>query len=450
MARRALANADEVARASGGAIRLLATQRAAYLDALHTAMDAAMQEDRGDEVIRLSTIGLRIARELPDEPRVGSLLRIGFALLPFGRLAEAETSLREAWDMARRLVMPVAMVEAGNGLARLLPMLGRYEEARSVAVEADGLEQRLGSAPRRWGNPRPWLHVIELSTGDPAAALRALRDDAEVEADPHFRLRIRQNIATWQARFGGPPLVDEVRAELDAARKDAELAACPRCLSELLVTSGELLARVGRVEDAGQALAAWRDRRTGRGYPLGELRRARSEAAIAIAEGPTHEAVGLLVAAQRAFEDQGLLEDALWVRLDLGRVLVDVDRAAAVRAFTAAASLAQQLGAASQERLATRRLRELGVRTWRRGRRDAAPGITGLSSRESEVARLAAEGTSNREIAVLLGISPRTVERHVTNVFAKLGLRNRTELSKIVLAAGPVRGSTDDRGPARS
>jgi DNA-binding NarL/FixJ family response regulator len=40
-------------------------------------------------------------------------------------------------------------------------------------------------------------------------------------------------------------------------------------------------------------------------------------------------------------------------------------------------------------------------------------------------------------------VSPKTVERHVTNVFAKLGLRNRTELASIV-RSGTVRGSPDD------
>jgi DNA-binding NarL/FixJ family response regulator len=79
-----------------------------------------------------------------------------------------------------------------------------------------------------------------------------------------------------------------------------------------------------------------------------------------------------------------------------------------------------------------------------------ATGIAGLTSREVEVSQLAAVGTSNQEIASLLAISPRTVERHITNVLAKLGLRNRTELAVVVHSAGPVRGSTDDRNGPRS
>jgi DNA-binding CsgD family transcriptional regulator len=449
-AKRAVVASEEMAAAAGGLARLSAAQLAAYLTALHTATDAAMQEDQGDEVIRLSEIGLLLARKLDEEARVGALLRIGFALLPFGRLREAEASLREAWELARRLVMPTAMVEAGNGLARVLPALGRFGEARSIALETRELAGRLGNAPRRWGDASPWLHAIELSVGDPAVAIRALRHDAEIEADPHFRLRIRQNIAAWQARFGGARLARDVETELAAARADSELAACPRCASDLAVTSAELLARIGRVEDARRQMDAWRDHSTGAGYPMREVRRARSEAAIGEAAGDVRAAAAILEVLGEELQHEGLLEELLWARLDLGRVLARVERVASVDAFSSAARLAEALGAKSQGRLAAQELRRLGVRTWRRGPGVRASGMAGLTSREVEVARLAADGTSNQEIASSLVISPRTVERHMTNVLAKLGLRNRTELATVVHSAGLVRGSTDDRGVIRS
>ena len=442
-AKRALTAAEEMATAAGGLSRLSAAHRTAYLAALHTATDAAMQEDRGDEVIRLSEIALLLARKLDEEPRVGALLRIGIALLPFGQLRGAEAGLREAWESARRLVMPTAMVEAGNGLARVLPALGRLNEARAIAAEAAELEKRLGNAPRRWGNPTPWLHAIELSLGDPEPAVRALRHDAEIEADPHFRMRIHQNIAAWRARSGGTRLAREVEAELAAARADSRLAACPRCASELAVTSAELLARIGRAEDARLAMDAWRDESTGAGYPMREVRRARSAAAIAEATGDVR-AAAMLEAFGEDLEREGLIEELLWARLDLGRVLAPVDRVASVRAFTNAATLAEEVGAKSQQRLAAQELRRLGVRAWRRGPGARTSGMAGLTSREVEVARLAADGTSNQEIASSLVISPRTVERHISNVLAKLGLRNRTQLATVVLSTGLVGGSTDD------
>lgn len=449
-AMKALAAAEEITTAAGGHARLSAAQRAAYLAALHTATDAAMQEDRGDEVIRLSEIALLMVRKLDAESRVGALLRIGFALLPFGRLREAEASLREAWETASRLLMPPAMVEAGNGLARVLPSLGRFDDARAIALETRELAGRLGNAPRRWGDASPWLHAIELSVGDPAVSIRALRHDAEIEADPHFRMRIHQNIAAWRARSGGARVAREVEAELAAARGDSELAMCPRCASELAVTSAELLARIGRVDDARLTMDTWRDDSTGASYPMREMRRTRSEAAIAEADGDVPAAKAMLEAFGEDLEREGLLEELLWARLDLGRVLAPVDRVASVRAFTNAATLAEEVGAKSQQRLAAQELRRLGVRAWRRGPGARTSGMAGLTSREVEVARLAADGTSNQEIASSLAISPRTVERHITNILAKLGLRNRTELATVVLSTGLVRGSTDDRKVVRS
>jgi DNA-binding NarL/FixJ family response regulator len=58
--------------------------------------------------------------------------------------------------------------------------------------------------------------------------------------------------------------------------------------------------------------------------------------------------------------------------------------------------------------------------------RAAAVGGTGLSRREIEVLRLVADGRTNREIASELGISERTVDRHVSNLFSKLDVSTRS------------------------
>ena len=52
---------------------------------------------------------------------------------------------------------------------------------------------------------------------------------------------------------------------------------------------------------------------------------------------------------------------------------------------------------------------------------------TGLTRRESEVLHLIADGNSNQQIATDLVLSLRTVERHIANLYAKLGARNRAE-----------------------
>jgi DNA-binding NarL/FixJ family response regulator len=61
-----------------------------------------------------------------------------------------------------------------------------------------------------------------------------------------------------------------------------------------------------------------------------------------------------------------------------------------------------------------------------------------LTAREEEVVKLIAEGHSSKEIATTLVISHKTVERHRANVLAKLGMRDRTELTRYAVRAGLI------------
>ena len=69
------------------------------------------------------------------------------------------------------------------------------------------------------------------------------------------------------------------------------------------------------------------------------------------------------------------------------------------------------------------------------GRRYPA-GAGGLSRREVEVLRLLAIGHSNRQIAQALSLSPRTVQRHVANVYRKIGAHCRAEATAHALRYG--------------
>jgi DNA-binding NarL/FixJ family response regulator len=60
--------------------------------------------------------------------------------------------------------------------------------------------------------------------------------------------------------------------------------------------------------------------------------------------------------------------------------------------------------------------------------RGAAAGRTEITSREQEVLELVAEGLGNRELAERLGISTRTAQKHIENLFKKVGVHDRTEL----------------------
>jgi DNA-binding NarL/FixJ family response regulator len=82
----------------------------------------------------------------------------------------------------------------------------------------------------------------------------------------------------------------------------------------------------------------------------------------------------------------------------------------------------ESLGATRESDAAAALMRSLGAK----GR--AGPRAVGLlSRRETEVLRLLGEGLSNREIAERLFISPKTVEHHVSRIYAKLDLASRAE-----------------------
>lgn len=441
-AERAVAAAEEMASSSGGLERLPLSARRAFLGALEVAIDGAMQEDRDDDLVRLAEQCLQVAASLDDESHIAAQIRVSQALRTVARPIEGALHGRHAFEASKRLVLPTLTVLAGSRLARALRDLGRLAEAHAVALEMQQLEARLTEAPRHWGTGPSIKHVIELSHVDAAAALRALRQDAAAESDPHYRQDLHLAVAIWQARVLGANAVVEVEAELAAARADSELARCPRHRADLTLATAELRARIGLVADARRDLIEW-DARLDTGRVRRELFRLRAAASIAAAGGDDATAISVLETFALALERAGMSLELIWARIDLGRSLARVDRDRAVAAFTSAAELAERCEAVSEGRLIAQALRGLGVRAWRRGAASGGPGLAGLSKREQEISRRVADGASNREVAESLAVSPKTVERHLTNVLAKLGLRNRTELASLVRSS-VVRGSPDE------
>jgi len=93
----------------------------------------------------------------------------------------------------------------------------------------------------------------------------------------------------------------------------------------------------------------------------------------------------------------------------------------------------EMLTAMGIEGFAERARREL-LATGETVRKRTVETVTELTEQEAEIARLAADGQTNPEIAAKLFLSPRTVEWHLRKVFAKLGIRSRKELREALPA----------------
>jgi DNA-binding CsgD family transcriptional regulator len=146
---------------------------------------------------------------------------------------------------------------------------------------------------------------------------------------------------------------------------------------------------------------------------------------IAAARGELSKALGLLEEAADRHEAAGDPFGRVRALLALGVVRRRARQKRSARA-TLEAALAgfEALGAASWAATARAELARIGGR----GR------IEGLSPSELSVAALVAEGRTNREIASTLFLSERTVASHLTHIYAKLGIRSRTELAHQLLA----------------
>lgn len=143
------------------------------------------------------------------------------------------------------------------------------------------------------------------------------------------------------------------------------------------------------------------------------------------------DAEGLLAAASRYDEHGWPLQQAL--ALEEAAVLLAVagDTGRARTAFTEALNVYNALGAVWDLRRVEARLRPYGIRRGPRSlRRRATTGWEALTPAESRVAMLVARGMSNPDIADELFLSRRTVQTHVSNILAKLGLRSRVEIMR--------------------
>jgi DNA-binding CsgD family transcriptional regulator len=87
-----------------------------------------------------------------------------------------------------------------------------------------------------------------------------------------------------------------------------------------------------------------------------------------------------------------------------------------------------RLGAQPELDATREQLRALGARP---PARVSLRGAEGLTGRELEIVRLVAARKSNKEIGAVLGISPRTVSTHLSNIFEKMSVTSRAELADV-------------------
>jgi DNA-binding CsgD family transcriptional regulator len=391
--------------------------RRSYLEALRVEYEAAFQEDDLAAMARAADERAEVARGFDEQAHLTGLIASARALQRAGRLDEALERVRYVWDEAERRVLPGLTLDAGYWLGTLLLQRGRLAEAEDIVSQTVDLAERVGDEARGRHLVERIASEVDFHRADWRVGVERLLAYARGSSE-HARIELHQLAALWLALVGGQELTQEVVAQVAAARACAEVASCPRCATELRLVAADALAHVGGLDDAAQSLEEW-ERMQAHPRPRDQLVSRRVHALVT-----EHDGAQLLESALHDAEELHLVLDALWIRIDLGTVVAQTDRARAKDVLAVAAETAREIGARTEQQAAEKRLRALGVRTWRRG-----PGGEPLTERERAVARLIAAGASNPEIAQELFLSRKTVERHVSNLLKKVGARNRAELA---------------------
>ena len=448
--RRAVAGARAMAAAQGGPHGLDAGERRAFLTALQSEFFFTLREEDPPAMMRIAE-EMQAASDTVDD-RLRAMLLSVLALRALGRYEEAERRCRTARLTAVRETLPARAFEAGHLLAGTLYHLGLLLEARSVALEVIAFADRAPVVLPSWVSVA-WVRTVvpqvDMSVRGLATALPALESLAESEPDPHFRLQIWLEAGLWTARLGAARDRDRAGSFIERALADARAARCDRCASELSVRAAEAFVRLGRDRDARDLLSAW-DAAHPRTIASGQIGfwRLRAEALL-VAGHDAGRALDLLESVCARADEMDARLEKVWAQIDLGRVATDTDRGRAIAALQAAITLADGIGAQSEQRRARQLLRAVGVRSWQPPLAAVSPSSGALTGRELEIGRMVATGASNPEIAEALFVSRKTVERHVSTILDKTGTRNRAELAAL-LSVGAVADRPDPshRSPA--
>ena len=290
--------------------------------------------------------------------------------------------LRRAELMQLHGRWPDALTEARRACERLSdppgqPGLGAacYQLAELHRLMGDSAEAEEGyrQASLHGRRPQPGLALLRLVQGDVDAALGAIRGAVDAASERRTRPRLLAALVEIALAAG----------DLDAARAASE---------ELAAAAADL--------DALYLRAVSRE----------------SAGAVLLAEGRAREALASLREAEGLWRELEAPYEAARTRVLAGL---------ACRALGDASGAEVELDAALAALGAIGAAPDLG-RVERLRREPVTRSAAGLTPRELEVLRLVASGLTNRVIAERLRISEKTVARHVSNIFLKLGLSSRS------------------------
>ena len=181
--------------------------------------------------------------------------------------------------------------------------------------------------------------------------------------------------------------------------------------------------RAGRSRDA-ERVVDWLDERANHlpcRWPAAAA--AAGRALLAPRQDQRGEADKCFRAAIEQLDGASLPVELAEVMIDHGTALRHDGRPRESReSFRRAGELAESVGATWLARRAGQELAAAG------GRRRARRGARELTAQEMRIARLAATGASNKDIATYLAVTVRTVRTHLEHIYAKLGIHSRREL----------------------
>jgi ATP/maltotriose-dependent transcriptional regulator MalT len=194
-----------------------------------------------------------------------------------------------------------------------------------------------------------------------------------------------------------------------------EMTSALGLLVQAQIASGNLEGAQNAVERLEQLASVSRSR-------LACAQAALARGRIAATQSGQDVAVRCFEEAMNLFTELEMPLEAARTRLELAHALRSEEAELSIPEARAALSVFDRIGAQADADIAAAALRSWGEA----GR--AMPRTTGpLTRREREILELLTAGLSNQEIAERLYISRRTAAHHVSNLFAKLGVRNRTE-----------------------